>query len=60
MKYQLLPYNNIPGGHLLQANDIAKVGLASLFADMMNEDTKNYTAEQMSSGIAKIRQFCQC
>ena len=38
----------IPGGHLLQANDTSKVGLASLFTDMMNEDTKNYTAEQMS------------
>src|SRR5687768_12270413 len=31
----------IPGGHLLQANDVTKVGLASYFSDMMMEDTKN-------------------
>lgn len=30
----------IPGGHMLQAADTAKIGLASLFASMMNEDTK--------------------
>lgn len=45
---------SIPGGHLLQANNLDKVGLASLFARMMNEDTKNYTAEQFSSELQKI------
>ncbi|WP_207512102.1 M16 family metallopeptidase [Longitalea luteola] len=45
---------SIPGGHLLQANDTARVGLASLFADMMNEDTKNYTAEQMAIELDKL------
>jgi len=44
----------IPGGHLLQANDTAKVGLADFFADMMNEDTKNYTAEQMAVELQKL------
>lgn len=44
----------IPGGHLLEANDLSKAGLASLFADMMNEDTKNYTAEQMSDELQKL------
>ena len=44
----------IPGGHLLQANDTAKLGLASLFGNMMNEDTKNYTAEQMAVELQKL------
>ena len=44
----------IPGGHLLQANDTAKIGLADMFADMMNEDTKNYTAEQMAVALQKL------
>ncbi|OQP66026.1 peptidase M16 [Niastella vici] len=45
---------SMPGGHLLQAKDTAKIGLASLFADMMNEDTKNYTAEQMTIALEKL------
>ncbi len=44
----------IPGGHLLQANHTDKVGLASLFGSMMNEDTKNYTAEQMAVELQKL------
>ena len=44
----------IPGGHLLQANDTAKIGLADMFGDMMNEDTKNYTAEQMAFELQKL------
>ncbi len=44
----------IPGGHILQAKDTAKVGLASMFASMMNEDTKNYTAEQMAVELQKL------
>ncbi|HEX7846804.1 MAG TPA: insulinase family protein, partial [Chitinophagaceae bacterium] len=38
----------IPGGHLLQANDLSKVGVSNFFANMMNEDTKNNTAEQLA------------
>ena len=44
----------IPGGHLLQARDTAKVGLAGFFSSMMNEDTKNYTAEQMAVELQKL------
>ncbi|MFZ2907214.1 MAG: pitrilysin family protein [Cyclobacteriaceae bacterium] len=44
----------IPGGHLLQANDTSKVGLARMFGLMMNEDTKNFTAEQMQVELQKI------
>lgn len=44
----------IPGGHLLQARDTAKIGLASFFAGMMNEDTKNYSAEKMAVELQKL------
>jgi zinc protease len=44
----------LPGGHLLQANDTSKVGLARMFALMMNEDTKTYTAEQMQFELQKL------
>ena len=44
----------IPGGHLMQANNLDKVGLTSLFARMMNEDTKNYTAEQFFMELQKL------
>src|SRR5258706_166716 len=37
----------IPGGHALQAKDTSKIGLARIFASMMNEETKNKTAEKM-------------
>jgi zinc protease len=44
----------IPGGHILQANDTSKIGLAGMFASMMNEDTKNYTAEKMQAELQKL------
>lgn len=44
----------IPGGHLLQASDLSKVGLASYFSDMMMEDTKNYTSEQFGVELQKL------
>jgi zinc protease len=44
----------IPGGHLAAANDLSKAGLASMFAQMMNEDTKNYTAEQIAIELQKL------
>lgn len=44
----------LPGGHLLEANDTSKVGLARIFATMMNEDTKNYTAEQLQFELQKL------
>ncbi|CAN5484245.1 pitrilysin family protein [soil metagenome] len=44
----------LPGGHLLEANDTSKVGLARVFGIMMNEDTKNYTAEQIAFELQKL------
>jgi len=44
----------IPGGHLLEANNMSKAGLASFFTDMMNDDTKNHTAEAMSRELQKL------
>jgi zinc protease len=44
----------IPGGHLLQANDKSKAGLASVFASMMNEDTKSHSAEQIGVELQKL------
>ncbi|MFL5741425.1 MAG: M16 family metallopeptidase [Flavisolibacter sp.] len=44
----------IPGGHLASAHDLSKAGLASFFADMMMEDTKNYTAEQLAVELQKL------
>lgn len=44
----------IPGGHMLQGNDLNKAGLADFFATMMNEDTKNRSAEAMSRSMQKL------
>lgn len=44
----------IPGGHLVQAKDLSKAGLASMFSDMMNEDTKNYSAEKLAVELQKL------
>jgi zinc protease len=44
----------MPGGHLASANDLSKAGLASFVSDMMAEDTKNYTAEQLSVELQKL------
>lgn len=44
----------IPGGHLVTAKDLSKAGLASFFTDMMNDDTKKYTAEEMSRELQKL------
>jgi zinc protease len=56
--YKELPLVNInitlPGGHLMQSLDTAKIGLAGFAASMLNEDTKNYTAEQMSVALQKL------
>jgi zinc protease len=44
----------MPGGHLSDARDMSKAGLASFFASMMNEDTKNYTAEKFAIELQKL------
>ena len=44
----------IPGGHLTAAGDSLKLGLSGLTANMLNEDTKNYTAEDMAVALQKL------
>ncbi|GAB3533286.1 pitrilysin family protein [Pontibacter brevis] len=44
----------IKGGHRLSAADPAKAGISALTADMMNEDTENYTSEQFSNELDKL------
>jgi zinc protease len=44
----------VPGGHLLMARDTSKTGLPRIFASMMNEDTKTYTAEQLQAELQKL------
>jgi zinc protease len=44
----------IQGGHRLSALEPSKAGIASLTASLMNEDTENYTAEQMSNELEKL------
>jgi zinc protease len=45
---------SIHGGGLYAVNNPAKAGVAGIVARMMNEDTKNYTAEQFTSELDKI------
>ncbi|HSU49214.1 MAG TPA: pitrilysin family protein [Segetibacter sp.] len=45
---------SLKGGRMTEATDLNKAGLANLFSDMMNEDTKNFTSEQMSVELAKL------
>src|SRR5690606_563250 len=45
---------SIPGGHLMQANDLSKAGLSSFFANMMNEDTRKRSAEDFSKELQKL------
>lgn len=44
----------LKGGILMDANNPSKQGLANLFATMMNEDTKNYTAEAFTTELQKL------
>lgn len=44
----------LKGGKLLEQNDLTKAGLVNIFTSMMNEDTKNYTSEQISSELEKL------
>ncbi len=45
---------SIPGGHLASAGDLSKAGLASFVTDMLAEDTKNFTAEQLAVELQKL------
>ena len=44
----------LKGGRFLESNDLSKAGWVNLFASMMNEDTKNYTSEQLSLELEKL------
>ncbi|WP_161891201.1 M16 family metallopeptidase [Pontibacter russatus] len=44
----------IDGGHRLSAAEPGKAGISALTADMMNEDTENYTSEQFSNELDKL------
>lgn len=44
----------VPGGHLMQANNLSKAGLASFFADMMEQDTKKRSSEDFSKELQKL------
>jgi zinc protease len=45
---------NIKGGHLLEANTPDKIGVAVITAGLMDESTKNFTAEQISNDLEKL------
>jgi len=45
---------NIPGGHLAEAEDTSKIGVAKMTALMLGEDSKKYTAEQMAVELQKL------
>jgi zinc protease len=44
----------IPGGHLASSKDLSKAGLSSFFAAMMQEDTKNFSSEQLAIELQKL------
>lgn len=45
---------NIKGGGLLAAKDPSKAGLPNIIAQMLNDETQSFTAEQMNSALEKI------
>jgi zinc protease len=45
---------SLKGGRMVEASNSAKAGLANLVSDMLSEDTKNFTSEQMSLELAKL------
>lgn len=44
----------LKGGTILEQNDLAKAGVAGLFASMMNEDTKDKSSEEISLELDKL------
>lgn len=42
------------GGRMLEQNDLSKVGVANMFANMMDEDTRKHSAEEMSVLLDKL------
>jgi zinc protease len=44
----------LKGGTILEQNNLSKAGVAALFAEMMNEDTKDKTSEEISLELDKL------
>lgn len=44
----------LKGGSILEQNNLSKAGLASLFASMMSEDTKNRSSESIALELEKL------
>jgi zinc protease len=44
----------VPGGQLMQANDLSKAGLSSFVATMLGQDTKKRSAEDFSKELQKL------
>ena len=42
------------GGKMLEQNDLSKIGLTGLFTEMMGEDTKKHTSEEMTVLLEKL------
>ena len=42
------------GGRMLEQNDLSKAGLVSMFTAMMNEDTKQHSAEEISDMLDEM------
>jgi zinc protease len=45
---------SLPGGHLLEAENPEKAGLSRIVALMMNEDTRERTAEQFQTALQRL------
>ncbi len=44
----------LKGGRMMDALNLDKAGVASMFSNMMSEGTQNYTAEQFSLALSKL------
>ena len=45
---------SMPGGQIMQADDVSKAGLARMFGQMMNEDTQDRTAEEFQTALQML------
>lgn len=45
---------SLKGGRLLESGELSKAGWVNLFSSMMNEDTKNYSSEQISQELQML------
>jgi zinc protease len=49
----------LKGGTILEQTNLSKVGVASLFAQMMNEDTKDKSSEEIALELQKLGSMIQ-